>query len=293
MKKVLVVAAALMAAVMSVKAEKKESPVTFQYEAGAEVVSAYLWRGLYNGGLSFQPTASIGFDAKDDDIQFRVGFWASLGASDWKFQKGLAEGPGGENYNTYFVPETDFMASLRLWGATLGVIHYYYYGGQPFFSGLEDGGSQTDIYIGYDLGQTLKNVNLYFNWYTMVAGSDGYVAQDKDGNDYTKRAFSSYIEIGYRLDLPYDINLEFQIGMTPWKSLYTNYEGNFAVNNISARFGKTWTVGDDICDIELFALGSINTFDIRKDNIFVNAAGDSKLGGMQKLNGTIGVGFWF
>jgi len=292
MKKVLVIAAAMMAVLMSANAEEKKSLVTFQYEAGAEVVSSYIWRGLYNGGLSFQPTASVGFDAVDEDIQFRVGVWASLGASDWQFKKGTPDADGNKYY-TYFVPETDFMASLRLWGATLGVTHYYYYGGTPFFSGLtDDGGSQTEVQIGYDLGQTLENVNLYFNWYSIVAGNDVYEATDKDGNPYDKRAFSSYIEIGYRLDMVYDMTLEFQIGMTPWKSLYTDYEGGFAVNNIYARFGKTWNV-KEICDIELFASGSINTYKINKDNLFVNAAGDAKIGGTQRLNGTIGVGFWF
>ena len=50
---------------------------------------------------------------------------------------------------------------------------------------------------------------------------------------------------------------------------------------------------NDVCDIELFGLGSINTYGINKDNCFVSEAGDYKLGGVQKLNGTIGLGFWF
>lgn len=284
--------AAMMAVVMSARAEESKAKVDFAYEAGAEVVSAYLWRGLYNGGFSFQPTASIGFDAKDQDIQFRVGAWASFGASDWQFRHNL---PYTEDFNpnTYFIPEIDLMASIRLWGATLGVTHYYYFGGQPFFSKLEEGGSQTEVQIGYDLGNVLEDMNFYINWYTMVAGGDCYYTQDAEGNDVAHRAWSSYIEIGYTLDLPLDMSLGFQVGMTPWKSLYTDYEGKFAVNNISARFGKTWTVGDDVCDIELFALGCINTYDIRKDNLFVDAAGNNKLGAAQKLNGCIGLGFWF
>ena len=52
MKKVLVLAAAMVAVVMSAKAE-----VEFAYDAGAEVVSSYIWRGQYNGGLSLQPEA--------------------------------------------------------------------------------------------------------------------------------------------------------------------------------------------------------------------------------------------
>ena len=53
MKKVLVFCAALMAVVFSAKAED-ENKIEFAYEAGFEGVSSYLWRGQYNGGLSFQ-----------------------------------------------------------------------------------------------------------------------------------------------------------------------------------------------------------------------------------------------
>ena len=42
MKRVLVLVAAFMAVVASAKAE-----VAFAYEAGAEIVSAYIWRGQY------------------------------------------------------------------------------------------------------------------------------------------------------------------------------------------------------------------------------------------------------
>ena len=280
--------AAVMAAVMSVKADDAK-PVEFAYEAGAELVSAYLWRGQYNGGLSIQPTALVGFDANNVDIQFRAGVWSSFGLSDWKFQKGLSIDAEGNNPNTHFIPEIDFTASLRLWGATLGVTHYYYFGGEPFFSGLEDGGSQTEVQLGYDLGNVLEDMNFYINWYTMVAGGDAWY----DENDKAHRAFSSYIEIGYDLELPLDMKLGLQLGMTPWKSMYTDYEGGFAVNNISARFGKTWSLGDDTCELELFALGSINTYDIRKNNLYIDAAGSNKLGAAQKLNGCIGLGVWF
>jgi len=284
MKKIFTLFIAVMAVVMSAEADDG-----FAYEAGAEVVSAFVWRGQYNGGLSFQPTANIGFNALDEKIQFRIGAWGSIGASDWKFQKGLPNPDAeGNNPNTYFVPEVDLTASLQLWGLTLGATHYYYFGGTPFFSKLEDdGGSQTEIMAGYHFGQML-NLGLYFNWYTMIAGNDCWY----DASDVAHRAWSSYIEIGYDLELPFDMTLGVQIGMTPWKSMYTDYEGTFAVNNLQVRFGKTWELGD-VCELELYGLGSLNTYGINKTNCYVNAAGDYKLGTAQKLNGCIGVGVWF
>ena len=284
MKKVLVLVAAMMAVVMSAKAEVK-----FGYEAGAEIVSSYVWRGLYNGGLSFQPTASIGFDAADENIQFRIGAWGNIGASDWKFTRNQPNPDAlGMNPNTYLIPEVDLTASFKIYGITLGATHYYYFGGTPFFSDLEEeGGSQTEVMAGFNLGDVSK-VGLYFNWYTMIAGNDCYY----DDANVAHRAWSSYIEVGYDLELPMDFTLGVQVGMTPWKSLYTGYDGAFAVNNVQLRLGKTWEIGE-VCELELYALGSVNTYGINKSNLFINESGDYKFDEQQKLNGCLGLGIWF
>ena len=269
--------------------------VEFAYDAGAEVVSAYLWRGQYNGGLSFQPDLEIGYDG--DLTSLRVGVWGSIGASDWKFVKGLAK-MEGYNPNTYFVPEMDIMINFNVGGLILGATHYYYFGGTPFFSKLEDdGGSQTEVMVGLRFGDFCKAKGLYIDYHMMVAGNDVYYKNtyNKEGeliDSKAKRAWSTYIEAGYEAEFEHDITLAIALGFTPWRSLYTDYEGKFAVNNISLRFGKTWNVAE-IVDIELFALGSINTWEINKDNCFAWTAGDYKLGAAQRLNGTIGLGFWF
>ena len=69
MKKIFsILAATMMAVTVMAQEEEASKPVSFAYEAGAEIVSAYIWRGQYNGSLSFQPTASVGFDALDEAI---------------------------------------------------------------------------------------------------------------------------------------------------------------------------------------------------------------------------------
>ena len=80
-----------------------KAEVEFAYEAGAELVSAYLWRGQYNGGLSFQPDVEIGYDGEHTSL--RVGAWASLGATDWKFQTGLDKDEEGNEtiYNPLII----------------------------------------------------------------------------------------------------------------------------------------------------------------------------------------------
>lgn len=288
MKKVLVLCAAVMAVVLSVKAE-----VEFAYEAGAELVSAYIWRGQYNGGLSFQPEGLVGFDANDGAIQFRAGVWATIGASDWKFQKGLNSLDPDYNPNTYFVPEVDFIASISAYGASLGYNAYYY---------CNDGSDHTsELWVGYNFGHFFgEYAGAYVNWYTTVGGGGDLKAETDPAKilagQTERQAYSTYIELGYDYTFE-DLGLTIgaQVGLSPWESpIYGN--DKFACTNVSLKIDKEWEF--DKCSLNLFASGSINPDGLVTDksdadyNVFINAAGDDKLYN-QKLNGFIGLGIWF
>ena len=292
MKRVLVLAAAVMAVVISAKAE-----VEFAYDAGAEIVSAYIWRGQYNGGLSFQPDVEIGFDGEHTSL--RIGAWASLGSSDWTFRKDQGDGTGF----TRFMPELDIVGSFSVYGLGVGFNHYYYFGGSNFFSwqNVADldanpiNTSTTEVWIGYNFSNVFGDkAGAYINWYTTVAGND-LVYDDITGDP--RRAWSSYLEVGYGFTFEkVGISLDAQVGMSPWRSdLYGN--GRFAVTNISLKIDKEWEL--DHCSINLFAQGSLNPDGMVTDpndpayNVVMwKAAGDDKLY-TQKLNGVIGIGFWF
>ena len=286
MKKILLAGVLLLSCAAIAKAD-----VEFAYEAGAEVVSAYIWRGQYNGGLSFQPEALVGFNAKDEALQFRAGAWASLGASDWKFKKNGVVIEDVYDPNTRFMPEVDFMASFYAYGASVGFNEYYY---------CDDGSSHTsEIWVGFNFDH-LFGQSAYINWYTTIAGADEVLETDLDKlakGKLTRQAFSSYLELGYDYTFE-DLGLTIgaQLGISPWASpLYGNEK--FAVTNISARIEKEWDL--DVCSLSLFAQGSINP-DVSnipegekyKDYVYIDAAGDDKLY-LQKLNGCIGVGVWF
>ena len=281
MKKFTLLCAAMVAAVMTAKAE-----VEFAYDAGAEIVSAYIWRGQYNGGLSFQPDAEVGFNAMDDAIEFRAGVWANIGASDWGFRKNL---PYVDDYNpnTYFVPEVDFMAHVTAYGASLGYNAYYY---------CNDGSDHTsELWFGYNFSHFFgEKAGAYINWYTTVGGG-GDLKPETDLKQIAKgqlerQAFSTYIELGY--DYTFEeigLTLGAQIGLSPWESpIYGNDQ--FACTNLSLKVNKEWEF--EHVTLDVFALGSLNPDGVNNDNAFVKASGDDKIG-VQKLNGTIGVGVWF
>jgi len=271
--------------------------VEFAWSAGTEVVSSYLWRGQYNGGLSLQPEVSLGFES--DHISLSVGAWGNIGASDWKFAKDQTP----ESLDTYFNPELDLFVDLGLYGLHLGATHYYYFDGSKYLVGMGDPGessTQTEVSIGYDFADEF-DFGLYFNVNTMIAGADGYYETDALGmptGEY-KRAFSTYIEVGYAINLPFEIALTPSIGLTPNKlSMYTDYEETWdsgktiGLTNVSLRLEKFWEVGDH-CSIGVFAQGMLNCYDLNKDNLWLNTSGEEKVGAMQKLNGCIGGSIWF
>ena len=282
MKKVLVLVAAMMAVVLSAKAE-----VEFAYEAGADLVSAYLWRGQYNGGLSFQPEGLVGFDANDGNIEFRAGVWANIGASDWMFKKDGLVIPDAYNPNTQFMPEVDFIASVTAYGASLGYNAYYY---------CNDGSNHTsELWVGYNFSHFFgEYAGAYINWYTTIAGGGDLKAETdlkKLVQGITERqAFSTYIELGYDYTFEdYGLTLGAQVGLSPWESpIYGN--DKFACTNLSLKVNKEWEF--EYLTLDLYAVGSLNPDGINKDNVYISAAGDDKLYN-QKLNGCIGVGVWF
>ena len=283
MKRVLALFTAVMAVVFSAKAE-----VEFAYEAGAELVSAYIWRGMNNGGLSIQPEGLVGFDALDEAIQFRAGIWGSFGATDWKFEKNQPVLFEDYNPNTYFMPEIDFIASLSAYGASIGFNEYYY---------CDDGEShQSEIWFGYNFDYFFGQ-SAYFNWYTVVAGADMNIDPSIVFPAPERRAYSTYIELGYDYTFEdWGLTLGAQIGMSPWQSQMMYYNDKFAVVNLSLKADKEFDLG--VCTLNIWATGSLNPDGMNTDkdhpgyNVFVNAAGDDKLY-TQKLNGVVGLGIWF
>jgi len=267
-----------------------QEKLSFSYNTKADLVSCFIWRGMYNGGLSFQPDLSIGWES--DHTSFSFGTWWNAGASDWKFTSGLPVTEAG-NPNTYFIPEVDLYGMLNLWGAIVGFTHYYYFDGNSYFNFGDvtkvQGTAQTEFTFGYDFSTLFPDVDLQFTWNTMVSGADAVI----DG----KRAYSTYIEASYSHHFNYDISLTGVFGFSPWMSLYTdfddeNYPQNFAVNNLTLRVDKSWSFCNDSCELDLFLQGTMNTCNINKNNAFINASGDDKLLN-QKLMGAIGLSFSF
>lgn len=178
-----------------------ESDSPWSFSAGADLVSAYLWRGMFNAGASFQP--SLGLSCGP----VTLGAWGSTDFS-------------GEN------KEVDITLGFEKAGFSLGLTDYFYPGNGGFFEWDEKKTChQLEIGVGYDFGEK-TNVPIALSWNTMVAGDD----LKADGD----RQFSSYFEIDYTTQVK-SVSVELGAGFTPFDSFYQDGTDGFNMINFSVK----------------------------------------------------------
>ena len=210
----------------------------------ADVVSAYLWRGLSLGGVSFQPNAWYKFG------NFKVDLWASLGAN-------CKEKDYGYDYFSAdeMNKELDLTLNYSLKHFEFQLVDYYFFEGNYFDLGLDNEGcNQLEATIKYNVSE---NLPLQFVLSTYIAGADGIVdlerSETADGValDVTyKRAYSTYIEANYTWEWEKPgMTLQAALAATPWEGMYSG-EHTAGICNISARLDKVWNVGNTTINLQ-------------------------------------------
>ena len=126
------------------------------------------------------------------------------------------------------------------------------------FGNYPDKGNRLELDIRWTVSEKLP---LSFLWATRVAAADGYMNATGD----TVRAYSSYAEISYTQALPFGLSLYGAVGITPWRSCYTFYQRDFAVQNIEVRLRKDWSVSER-CGLMLQGQLSINPSALAADH---------------------------
>ncbi|MBQ7191762.1 MAG: hypothetical protein IJS00_02710 [Paludibacteraceae bacterium] len=252
--------------------------VGFTYGVGADIVSNYIWRGLYVGGLGVQADVNVGYGGLFLDM------WWNIGATDWTFKTQASNGRV-KGFN----PEVDMTIGFSRWGLTVMFMHMYYFdryknfdgslGGNSryfdFSNAAPGGGITQEWRIKYRVSDALP---ISILWCTRTWGRDGYMVNGDDTqisiDEYnamsdpdsiaavhTVRAYSSYLELGYDIALPRNLVLEARVGMTPWKSMYTGYTADFAVCNVSAKLNWHKEISEH-CLMTAFANLMLNPYDI-------------------------------
>ena len=201
MKSILKITAILMffaaATVAIYGQEEKES--RFSVDAEADIVSAYVWRGMYQTGVSIQPGLSLSVGG------LTLGAWGSTDfSSDFK--------------------ELDFFISYETGGFSVTLNDYWWEGeGASYFNKFKRDDRFLEASIGYTFSGKLP-LSLEFS--TMLSG-DG----DKDANG--KQFYSSYIAASVPFSIG-NIELETGIGISPWKGMFSDKDFEVAAINFKA-----------------------------------------------------------
>lgn len=175
----------------------------FEIKPAADIISSYVWRGVYQTSASVQPSIKASY--------------GDLSALAW----------GSTDFNTT-CKEFDLTLGYSNGGLTLAFTDYWWAG-----EGNRYGNYSTHHFFegtaGYNFGESLP---LYMNCNTML-GMNG----DKGANG--KQQYSTYIETGYGFNVS-DVAVTASVGVSPWKGIY-HREGTdgFALSTISLKASKS------------------------------------------------------
>ncbi|MDR2389378.1 MAG: hypothetical protein LBD89_06310 [Tannerellaceae bacterium] len=180
----------------------------FGISAGADFVSSYVWRGIYQTGVAIQPgvTMSAG--------NFSLGVWGSTDFSTW-------------------AKEFDIALGYEAGAFSFGLTDYWWAGeGSPYRDYANSHFLEGNI--GFNFGESLP---LSLSWSTMF-GYNG----DKDVED--QQQYSTFITAGYDFRVK-DVAFTAGIGISPWTGLYhkAGTEG-FVLSTLSLKAMKEIKITD-------------------------------------------------
>lgn len=205
----------------------------FEIAPSADLVSSYVWRGVYQTGASVQPSINLSYAG------FSLTAWGSTDFSS------LSDPDKGKEF--------DLTIGYGIGGFSIGVTDYWWageghrygdYSNSHFFEGT----------AGYNFGESFP---LGITWSTMFAGGD----KKADGD----RRFSTYAEATYDFSV-LGVDVTPSIGVSPWTGMY-HREGKdgFALCTIALRASKEIKITDSF-SLPVFAQAIVAP---NQDNVFL------------------------
>ena len=183
-----------------------------EFTVQGDLVSSYVWRGVYQTGASFQPTLGFGLG------NFSLTAWGSTDFDGNRSSEGQASKEIDLTAAYAFGKSGLTLSVASLWWAGQGAGHYFNFESHRTAHFFEGGLAYTLPY---------EKLPLSIAWYTMFAGAD---KNEEGGQNY-----SSYVE----LNCPFTVKsvaLNATLGMVPYETYTVGY-GNrgFAITNIALK----------------------------------------------------------
>lgn len=208
-----------------IQAQDDEKGATFTVQG--DIVSSYIWRGMYQTGASFQPTLAVAAGG------FSLTAWGSTDFDGYQASEGLAN------------KEIDLTAAYTFGnsGLTLSVADLWWAGqGANKYFNFESHETAHHFEAGLAYTLPIEKLPLSIAWYTMFAG------QDKNAEG--KQNYSSYVEFNYPFSVK-KVDLNVICGVVPYKAPQY-YANGFCVTNIALK-GTTEIKITDTFSLPIFA----------------------------------------
>ena len=157
-----------------------------------DLVSSYIWRGVYEAGPSLQPGLTLGIG------NFTIAAWGSV------------------DFTSSSYKEADLMLSYRLKNITFHLKDLYDEGSasdrnpqisRNYFHFGADSPHRIEAGIEW---QVSRKVPITLSWYTILFGA-------RDVDTRGRRCYSSYVEVAYPFTVK-TIDLKTGVGAAPWKT---------------------------------------------------------------------------
>lgn len=213
MKRFIICLVAVAAAWGVGRAAAQEKGVSFS--GGTDLVSTYIWRGVYEAGVSLQPTLAMSVG------DFSVTAWGSVDFASTSYK------------------EMDITLAYALGPVTISLADLYWEGGAADRSVISrnyfDFGKASPHRV--ELGASWvvsEKVPFTLSWYTVLFGA-------ADVNAKGNRAYASYFEVAYPFGVK-GVDMKAGVGMVPWNAVGTyGIDRDFYVQNVFLNAGKSWS----------------------------------------------------
>lgn len=185
-----------------------------EFHVQGDLVSSYVWRGMYQTGASIQPT--LGFGIKG----FSLTAWGSTDFDGYGASEGLAS-KEIDLTAAYTFGQTGLTLSVAdLWWAGQGACSYFNFRSHETAHHFEAG-------LAYTL--PVEQFPLSIAWYTMFAGMDKKI----NSKGEAEQNYSSYVEFNYPFRVK-TVDLNLTCGVVPYKAPQY-YCNGFAVTNVALK----------------------------------------------------------
>lgn len=199
-----------------------------EFTVQGDLVSSYVWRGVYQTGASFQPTLAFGVGG------FSLTAWGSTDFDGNKSTGGKASKEIDLTAAYKFGEAGPTLSVASLWWAGQGANDYFHFKSHETSHHFEAGLSYT---------LPIEKFPLSIAWYTMFAGAD----KDEKGN----QNYSSYLEVNYPFVVK-GVDLNATVGMLPYEAGYNNDgssvysvpNSGFVVTNVALKATKAIDFND-------------------------------------------------